>query len=85
LFHYIQVIGGNKYREGYRYKITNLNEENTLNKSIEEALKKTLETIKAEHERETSEPVGQNAVSNSKNSINTEKKSRTTTQLRIKN
>ena len=49
LFHYIQVTGGNKYREGYRYKITNLGEDNGLNNSIDNALKKTLETIKAEY------------------------------------
>ncbi len=51
LFQYIQVAGGNKYREGYTYKITNLNENNTLKKSIETALQKTLETIKAEDEQ----------------------------------
>jgi len=49
LFHYIQVIGGNKYREGYRYNITNLDETNGLNGSIEKALKKTIEAIKAEY------------------------------------
>ena len=52
LFSYIQITGGNKYREGYQYKITNLNEENGLNKSIENALLKTLESIKAEHEKQ---------------------------------
>jgi DNA-binding HxlR family transcriptional regulator len=52
LFQYIQVTGGNKYREGYQYKITNLNEENGLNKSIENALQKTLENIKAEHDKQ---------------------------------
>jgi hypothetical protein len=45
LFHYIQVSGGNKYRGGYQYKITNLGEDNGLNISIENALQKTLETI----------------------------------------
>ena len=34
LFHYIQITGGNKHREGYQYKITNLDEDNGLNKSI---------------------------------------------------
>jgi hypothetical protein len=51
LFQYVQIAGGNKYREGYQYKITNLNEENGLNKSIENALLKTLENIKAEHDK----------------------------------
>jgi len=45
LFHYIQVTGGNKYREGYRYKITHLNEDNTLNISIENALQATLKNV----------------------------------------
>jgi DNA-binding HxlR family transcriptional regulator len=50
LFQYIQVAGGNKYREGYQYKITNMGESNTLNNNIEKALQKTLETIRAEYE-----------------------------------
>lgn len=45
LFNYIQVTGGNKYREGYRYKITNLDEDNGLNKNIENALKDTLKHV----------------------------------------
>ena len=49
LFQYIQVAGGNKYREGYKYKITNMGENNTLNNSIEKALQHTLEMIKKEH------------------------------------
>jgi hypothetical protein len=69
LFHYIQIIGGNKYREGYLYKITNLDEDNTLNNSIEAALKATLEKIEAEH----SKTEGQTPVSNSQS---TEKKKR---------
>jgi len=56
LFHYIQVTGGNKYREGYRYKITNLGEDNGLNNSIGNALQKTLETIKAEYAKQTAHP-----------------------------
>ena len=45
LFNYIQITGGNKYREGYQYKITNLDEDNGLNKSIENALQATLKNI----------------------------------------
>jgi len=74
LFHYIQITGGNKYREGYRYKTTELNEDNTLNKSIENALKQTLENIKAEYGR----TVGQNTPSNPQNPTNKGKASRTT-------
>jgi hypothetical protein len=61
LFNYIQITGGNKYREGYRYKITNLNEDNSLNNSIENALKITLQAIKTEHSR----TVSQTPLSNS--------------------
>jgi len=74
LFHYVQVTGGNKYREGYRYKTTNINDDNTLNKSIETALKKTIEAIKAEH----SKTVGQNQPTNPKNPITKGKESKTT-------
>jgi len=45
LFNYIQIIGGNKYREGYQYKITNLEEDNGLNKSIENTLQTTLKSV----------------------------------------
>lgn len=76
LFNYIQVTGGNKYREGYQYKITNLDEDNGLNTGIETALKTTLENIKAEH----SKTAGQNAVSNSQNVVNKAKASKTTTK-----
>jgi len=75
LYHYIQIAGGNKYREGYRYKITNLDEDNGLNISIENALKTTLEIIKAEH----SKTVGQSQMSNSQNAVKQNKTSKTTT------
>ena len=73
LFNYIQVVGGNKYREGYLYKITHFDEDNTLNNSIKEALQKTLENIKAEH----SKTVGQKQVSNPQNTEKQVKESRT--------
>jgi len=74
LFHYIQIIGGNKYREGYLYKITNLDEDNTLNNSIETALKSTLEAITAEHSKTVSQP----PLSNSQNTEKQINKSKTT-------
>ncbi|GHT74427.1 hypothetical protein AGMMS50262_07360 [Bacteroidia bacterium] len=92
LFQYIQVAGGNKYREGYQYKITNMGESNTLNSSIEKALQKTLETIKAEHEiftaSETQTPelnadetgsgtVGQNPQTNTQHAETQSEKSKT--------
>jgi hypothetical protein len=74
LFHYIQITGGNKYREGYQYKITSLDEDSGLNKSIENALKTTLESIKTEH----SKTVGQNPQTNSQIIANKRKPSKTT-------
>jgi len=86
LFQYIQVAGGNKYREGYQYKITNMGESNTLNNSIEKALHKTLETIKVEHASpcpskggECSETAGQPPLSNSQPVVK-QRKTRKTTQ-----
>jgi hypothetical protein len=64
LFHYIQIKGGNKYREGYLYRITNLDDDNTLNNSIETALQNTLARITATYENHahklsTSTPKGE--------------------------
>ena len=75
LFNYIQITGGNKYREGYQYKITNLDEDNGLNNSIEKALKQTLENIRAEH----SKTVGQNQVSDLQKTVKQTKTGKTTT------
>ncbi|MDR1739460.1 MAG: hypothetical protein LBR45_01710 [Bacteroidales bacterium] len=75
LFNYIQVTGGNKYREGYQYKITNLDEADRLNGDIENSLKQTIELIKYEHGK----TVGQNPQTNTK-SIAGKRKSTKTTQ-----
>ena len=73
LFNYIQIVGGNKYREGYLYKITHFDEDNELNNSIKTALQKTLESIKTEH----SKTVGQPQVTNPQSTDNNNKRSRT--------
>ena len=86
LFQYIQVAGGNKYREGYLYKITNMGENNTFNNSIENALRQTLENIKAEHEKQSAKPaekqdsgtVGQIQLTNTHPVENKRKTSKTT-------
>jgi len=75
LFNYIQIVGGNKYREGYLYKITNFDEDNTLNNSIITALQKTMEAIRAEHSR----TVSQNPLSKSQSADKQKKNSRTQT------
>ncbi len=49
LYAYVQVIGGNKHREGYRYKITDFGNQNSIQKRIEAELKTTLENIRAKH------------------------------------
>jgi len=82
LFNYIQITGGNKYREGYRYKITGLDEAGERNGSIEHALKQILETIK---NAENSRSVSQTPLSNSQTRMATGKNSRTTQKLKIEN
>ena len=47
LFHYTQIVGGNKYRGGFIYRITDLNELLTKQKNIESSLKATLLKIQA--------------------------------------
>jgi predicted transcriptional regulator len=43
---YVKSIGGNKYKGGYEYEITNKDEYNQLQNSIETALDKALQSIK---------------------------------------
>jgi hypothetical protein len=74
LFSYVQIAGGNKYREGYRYKITDFNSENALNNSIENALRATLENIKAEHGKTD----GQTPPSDTQPAIKQKRTSKTT-------
>jgi hypothetical protein len=74
LFNYIQVTGGNKYRGGYQYKITGLDEAGGLSNTIETALKSTIEQVRAEH----SKTVGQSTVSGSQTHTGKGKASRTT-------
>lgn len=46
LYSYIQVAGGNKHREGYRYKITAFGNQTDIQNRIEKALQTNLERIK---------------------------------------
>jgi len=66
LFQYIQIAGGNKYREGYRYRITNLDETDSLNGRIENALNQTLEIIQNGHEKSVGQPVTEEKQSDSR-------------------
>ncbi|MFY7938203.1 MAG: hypothetical protein ACOVOQ_12555, partial [Flavobacterium sp.] len=58
MFNYIQVIGGNKHREGFIYKLTALADQSDTQAKIEASLKDTLDKIKG------SRSVGQTQVSN---------------------
>jgi DNA-binding HxlR family transcriptional regulator len=63
MFSYIQVIGGNKHREGYIYKLTQLSAQTDNKSKIEKALQDNLKRIRSQYNTR-SETVGQNAVSN---------------------
>jgi DNA-binding transcriptional regulator YhcF (GntR family) len=43
---YIKTIGGDKYKQGYEYEITNKDEYNNLQNSVETALEKALQQAK---------------------------------------
>lgn len=68
LFSYVQVIGGNKHREGYNYKITSIGERKEVNDRIDKALQDTLLKIKEVPNNTTnninSKPVGKKPVAN---------------------
>jgi hypothetical protein len=42
----VQVVGGNKHREGFIYKLTTLGEHKDVNSRIDKALQDTLQKIK---------------------------------------
>jgi hypothetical protein len=78
LFHYLQIVGGNKHRGGFIYKITGLDELTTLQNSIEISLKNTLQQVQdnalnkieadvRQPKNKRSKSVGQTALSNSQN------------------
>jgi DNA-binding HxlR family transcriptional regulator len=62
LYSYVQVAGGNKNREGYRYKLTEFGNQTDIQNRIEQELKTTIEKINAtqnpepETEPEPTEP-----------------------------
>lgn len=43
---YIKTVGGDKYKQGYEYEITNKDEYNTLKNSVKTALDKALEEVR---------------------------------------
>ncbi len=58
LYAYVQVAGGNKHREGYRYKLTAFGNQTDVQNRIEKELKTTLDKIYAKHlpSKQTKEP-----------------------------
>lgn len=57
LFSYIQIVGGNKHREGFIYKLTDISELTDLQNGIETSLKQTFEKISGKQtEQPTAEP-----------------------------
>ncbi|PHR45056.1 MAG: hypothetical protein COA32_13730 [Fluviicola sp.] len=80
LFSYVQVVGGNKHREGFIYKLTNFNNQNTAQNQIEKAIKETLTAVWSEYNKQNSKTVSQTPVSNSKTPTTKGKTSRTTAE-----
>ena len=64
LYSYVKVIGGNKNREGYLYKITEFGNQTDVQNKIEKALQTNLENIKKEYEKQNSKTVSQNPMTN---------------------
>jgi DNA-binding HxlR family transcriptional regulator len=52
LFSYIQVVGGNKHREGFIYKLTTFGNHNDIQSRIEQSLQSTLKTVWNEHNKQ---------------------------------
>ncbi len=63
LFNYISVIGGNKHREGFIYKLTQLGDQKDVQNRIEKDLQSTLEKIKSS----ISQPVGKTPLADTQN------------------
>jgi len=67
LFSYIQIAGGNKHREGFVYKTTNIGNQTDVKSKIEQALQETLTNVWNQYNKETSKtnrtskPVSQTA------------------------
>lgn len=77
LFSYVQVIGGNKHREGYRYKLTDINELKDLQNGIESSLKTTLKKVEQKH---TGKSTQQQAIPKNETNCTAKKGSRPSTK-----
>lgn len=52
LFNYIQITGGNKHREGFTYKLTNLGNQTDIQTNIEQSLQATLKSVWNEYNKQ---------------------------------
>lgn len=59
LFSYIQIVGGNKHREGFIYKLTDISELTDLQNGIETSLKQTLDKIQAKPTKKEQQPTAE--------------------------
>ena len=71
LYSYIQIVGGNKHRGGYRYKITDLGDQNHVNARIEKALQNNLNKIRQAHQKQQAQQEKQNQKTPRKTSSKT--------------
>ena len=78
LFNYLQIVGGNKHRGGFIYKLTDLGNLSARHAAVETSLQNTLDAIK----NQSSKTVSQNPVSNSQNLTSKGKTSRTTQKVK---
>lgn len=52
LFNYIEITGGNKHREGFIYKLTNLGNQTDIQTNIEQSLQATLKSVWNEYNKQ---------------------------------
>ena len=65
LFSYVQVVGGNKHRGGFIYKLTNFDKQNNLQTNIETDLQATIKKIWEAYNKENAESKISKTVSQS--------------------
>ncbi len=67
---YVQVVGGNKHREGYRYKLTAFGNQTDIQNRIEKTLNTNLETIKSHYKNTLQEQKEQEEKATKKQEFN---------------
>ena len=66
IFSYIQVVGGNKHREGFIYKLTQFGNHTDTQSKIEQSLQATLKVVWEAYNKENAEPKSSKTVSQNK-------------------